>query len=237
MSVLQIKGRTTTSQTDFDAFSLSSNSCIFTTASDSNVEEFSIELSLGEGWNDNYSEHDKNLRRIDENITLNRHGSIVVEVQEEIRVPHNRYGIVLPTGSLFLSRGILIASAKVEPAFCGKLKLRLFNTTQQRIVLTKGEKLGSLIFFSTESTKIHNVTYRKSEISVSPVSHWTETKKWFSANKTVWIGWIITIITSSLFSFVLTYTVYYKPMLDVQNRTEQVTNQSSKNEIKQEKQQ
>lgn len=168
MSVLQIKGRTTNSQTDFEAFSLSSNSYIYTTAVDANLEEFSIELSLGEGWNDNYSDRDKNLRRIDESITVNRQGSIVVEVQEEIRVPHNRYGIVLPTGSLFLSRGVLIASAKVEPAFCGKLKLRMFNTTKQKIILKKGEKLGSVIFFPTESTKIHDLTFRKSEISAPP---------------------------------------------------------------------
>lgn len=227
MSVLQIKGRTTNSQTDFDAFSLSSNSCIFTTAADANVEEFSIELSLGEGWNDNYSGRDKNLRRIDESITVNRHGSIVVEVQEEIRVPHNRYGIVLPTGSLFLSRGILIASAKVEPAFFGKLKLRMFNTTQQKIVLKKGEKLGSVIFFPTESTKIHNVTFRKSEISAPPIPRWTETKKWLAANKTLWIGWVISIITSSLIAFLLTYTFYYRPMLDMQKPPAQAMKQGS----------
>lgn len=235
MSVLQIKGRTTNSQTDFDAFSLSSNSCIFTTAADSNVEEFSIELSLGEGWNDNYSDRDKNLRRIDESITVNRHGSIVVEVQEEIRVPHNRYGIVLPTGSLFLSRGILIASAKVEPAFFGKLKLRMFNTTQQKIVLKKGEKLGSVIFFPTESTKIYNVTFRKSEISAPPISRWNETKKWLATNKTLWIGWIISIITSSLIAFLLTYTFYYRPMLDMQKPPAQATKQASQDQAKQEK--
>ncbi|MDF5995101.1 hypothetical protein P4200_12665 [Pseudomonas aeruginosa] len=69
-----------------------------------------------------------------------------MEAAEEIKVPHNRYGIVLPTGSLFLSRGVLVASAKVEPAFDGKLKLRIFNTTNKNVCLTKGEKLGSVIF-------------------------------------------------------------------------------------------
>ncbi len=230
MSVLQIKGRTTNSQPDFEAFALSSNSCIFTTASDPNIEEYSIELSLGEGWNDNYSENDKNLRRIDGGITIRGHGSIVVEVHEEIRVPHNRYGVVLPTGSLFLSRGILITPAKVEPAFFGKLKLRIFNTTHQKILLKKGEKLGSVIFFSTESTKAHNVIYRSSDISATPISRIAETKKWLAINKTAWIGWIISMITGSLIVFFLTYAFYYKPMLEMQKTPTPTHNQSVPNQ-------
>ncbi|SNX58743.1 Deoxycytidine triphosphate deaminase [Nitrosomonas ureae] len=216
MTVLQIKDRTTSCQEDFNEYALSSNSFIFTTASESNIEEFSIELTLGEGWNDKYSPFDKKLSRIsDDGITIPGHGSIVVEVHDEIRVPHNRYGIVLPTGSLFLSRGILIASAKVEPAFVGKLKLRMFNTTSKRISLKKGEKVGSIIFFSTESTKIQNFIYRTSEISTTPMSRSAGLKKWLASNKPLWIGWIITVISSSSLAFVLTYTLFYKPMLEM----------------------
>lgn len=218
MSVLQVRGRTTNSEEDFNAFALSSNSCIFTNAEENNVEEFSIELTLGEGWNDSYSESDKNLRRINGAIAIRGHGSIVVEVQEEIRVPHNRYGIVLPTGSLFLSRGIIIAPAKVELAFIGKLKLRMYNTTNQKISLEKGSKLGSVIFFSTESTKMHNYTYRKSEISAPPVSRLDELKKWLATNKAIWIGWIVSVISSSLIAFLLAYWLYYLPMLEMQRK-------------------
>lgn len=231
MSVLQIKGRTTESESDFDTFALSSNRWIFTTAAEHNIEEFSIELTLGEGWNDNYSVHDRNLQRIEDSITVRGHDSIVVEVQDEIRVPHNKYGIVLPTGSLFLSRGILIAPAKVEPAFVGKLKLRMFNTTHQKISLQKGEKLGSVIFFSTESTKTHNIIYRASEISASPMSRFGELKKWLGANKTLWIGWSVSIISSSLVAFLLTYPLYYRPMLETQQTVPQQSKQNHQNQI------
>jgi deoxycytidine triphosphate deaminase len=223
MSVLQIKGRTTNSITDFDTYALSSNSYIFTTAAEPNIEEFSIELTLGEGWNDNFSPNNKNLKQIVDGITIRGHSSIVVEVHEEIRIPHNRYGIVLPTGSLFLSRGVLIASAKVEPAFIGKLKLRIFNTTNQKILLRKGEKLGSIIFFSTESTNVHEFTYRMSEISASPMSRLAESKKWLVTNKMVLIGWLISAASSSLVVFCLTYSLYYKPMLKMQNAPLQQT--------------
>jgi len=233
MSLLQIRDRTTNSQGEFDAFALSCNSYIFTTAAPSNIEEFSLEITLGDGWNDNYSVHDRNMRRIDESIIIRGHGSIVVEVQEEIRIPHNRYGIVLPTGSLFLSRGILITPAKVEPAFAGKLKLRMFNTTSQKITMKKGEKLGSIIFFATESTKVHNTTYRTSEISALPRSRGAELQKWLVSNKTLWIGWIVTIVTSSLIAFLFTYSLYYKPMLEMQKTASALPKQHSQEQTTQ----
>jgi len=211
MSVLQIKNRTTDSQEEFDRHSLSSNSYIYTSAEEKNVEEFSIELTLGEGWNDNYSFKNKGLIKIEESITIQRHGSVVVEVKEDIRVPHNRYGIILPTGNTFLSWGIIIVSAKVEPAFFGRLKLRVFNTTNQKVVLHKGTKLGSIIFFPTESTKVHAAKYRDSEISAHLPSKFVELKKWLLSNKLIWIGWMVSFLTSSLAVFALTYVLFDKP--------------------------
>lgn len=216
MSVQQIKGRTTRSQGEFDNFNLSSNSLIYTTADDSRVENYSIELSLGEGWNESYSEANKKLIRIDDKIKIPRHGSIVVEVQEEIQVPHNRYGVVLTTGSMFLSNGIIIPSAKIEPAFHGKLKLRLFNTTNQSITINKGDKLGSAIFFPTEYTSVHERTYRTVDISAAAPSTWTNIRKWFSQNKATWISSLSSSLIVTTFGFCLVYFFYYKPTLSKQ---------------------
>ncbi|MCY1212687.1 dUTPase [compost metagenome] len=214
MSVQQIKGRTTNSQVEFESNSLSHSSLIFTDAPESSLDEFSLELTLGNGWNDSYSDQNRNLIEILNSITIRRNGSIVVEVQEEIRVPHNKYGIVLPTGSMFLSKGVLIAPAKVEPSFVGKLKLRLFNTTSDRIVINKGTKLASIVFFQTESTKEQEHIYRKSEISLRKASKSADLKRWFSANKPTWIGWIISLLGSSGMALIFTYFLWYKPMLE-----------------------
>ena len=234
MSVLQIKGRTTKSHTDFDAASYSSNSLILTDAGDERIEEFSLELSVGEGGSDNYSGNDKNLWRIVDGMTIRGHDSVVVEAAEEIKVPHNRYGIVLPTGSLFLSRGVLVASAKVEPAFDGKLKLRIFNTTNKNVCLTKGEKLGSVIFFSTESTHTQSPIKRGSEISTLPITRRARLKKWFSLNPTIWVGWTLNLIGSSLVSSLIMYAVYYKVVLEHQSQPPQSQQnaQPSPNEVK-----
>lgn len=219
MSVQQIKGRIARTQGEFDNFNLSSNSLIYTTAEESRVENYSIEFSLGEGWNESYSLANKKLIKIEEKIKIPRHGSIVVEVKEEIRVPHNRYGIILATGSMFLSNGIILPSAKIEPSFHGKLKLRLFNTTNQSITVKKGEKLASAIFFPTEYTSVHDNTYRAGDISAPPPSIWTNIKKWFSKTKDNWISSLTTSLIVALISFSLVYFFYYRPSLNNQSQS------------------
>lgn len=212
MSVVKIKGCTTASPETYQKYISSDKSLIFLNAAEDRTEDFSIELSLGEGWNDNYSDADVGLRRINEEVVLGRRGSIVVEVAEEISVPYNKYGLVLPTGSLFLTHGVLSPTAKVEPAFNGTLKIRLFNTTNNKVVLKKGCKLGSVIFFDTDSTIPQVKKTRRSDISVVPSSKWSSLNSWFAANKVVWIGWVITTLSAWLLSFV-TYIVYYGPSL------------------------
>lgn len=218
MGVVQIKGRTTNSPENFLRYSSSSSSHVYTTALEKNIENFSIEISLGDGWNENYSDANVGLIKIDDSIIVGGRASIVVEVAEEIRVPYNRYGIVLPTGSLFLTQGLLIASAKVEPAFYGKLKLRLFNTTDKKIKLIKGRKLGSVIFFSTESTIPHDVISRNSNISIPPLTRLALLRKWFAENKITWIGWLPPIISAWLLGATM-FVLYYKPALE--NKTAQ----------------
>ncbi len=213
MTVQQVRGRTTSSQAEFESYSFSSNSYIYTNASDERIEPFSLELTLGNGWNDSYSPTNKSMIMIKDEIEIQRHGSIVVEVAEEIQVPHNRYGIVMPTGSLFLTRGIVFAPAKVEPAFADKLKIRLFNTTQKPVILKKGDKLASVIFLPTETTERQTRVIRGSDISRKPPSKLDELTKWLGQHKTVWIGWIVSFISSSLLAFFLTYFVYYRPTL------------------------
>lgn len=212
MSVVKVKGCTTASPEIYQKYISSDKSLIFLNTAEDRTEDFSIELSLGEGWNDNYSDADVGLRRINKEVVLGRRGSIVVEVAEEISVPYNKYGLVLPTGSLFLTHGVLAPTAKVEPAFNGTLKIRLFNTTNNKVVLKKGCKLGSVIFFDTDCTVPQAKKTRRSDISAVPSSRLSILRSWMAANKVVWIGWLITTLSAWLLSFV-TYVVYYGPSL------------------------
>lgn len=154
MSVLNIKRRFTKNKEIFTANTLSRDSYLYLDGNESNVSEFSLDLSLGDGWNENYSDSDNRIIEVDGKVVLKPNSSIVVEVSQNITVPNNMYGLIVSTGSLFLTRGVLVTSAKVEPAFSGNLKLRLVNTTKVKVEIFKDEKLASVIFFPTEITTV-----------------------------------------------------------------------------------
>lgn len=221
MSITKIRDRATGSEGVFQQNMSSSSSFIYTDALSRNLEEFSIEVTIGEGWNDRYSIDDKRLWRIEDKIVLKPHGSLVVEVAEEIRVPYNLYGLLLPTGSLFLARGVLLIAAKVEPAFHGRIKVRLFNTTENKVELKKGDKLGSIVFLTTESTSILPNIYKTSELSQYAIPRIRQMARWMVTNKIQVISWVVSVLSSSMLAAVLMYFMYYKPLLHAQTQQPQ----------------
>lgn len=169
MSVIHVKKRSTKDYKIFNESSSSDKSLLWL-SDKADVESFSIDLTVGQEWSEKYGPESNAMHEITEaGIQILRHGSVVVAAAEEIRVPYNMYGILVPTGSLFLDKGVLIAPAKVEPAFQGNLKLRLFNTTGIKHRLKKGDKLGSVVFFSTETTQFQEPITKKSILVAEPV--------------------------------------------------------------------
>jgi len=206
MSVKIVDGRTTSEEQIFYKSETSPNSLIFTDADSKNIEKFSLEVSLGEGWNENYSPFSNNLYKIINEITVRPRGSIVVQVKESIKVPFNRYGILLPTGSMFQTKGIMVAPAKVEPAFEGKLKLRLFNTTNSSVKINIGEKLASIVFFDTELTERRNKITRSEQLSEKKIPWHKARIQWLQSNKALWVSGSISASAAllvCLFNYIL----------------------------------
>lgn len=218
MSVINIRGRVTDSETSFNTSAYSDQSLVLTNSEKNRIEAFSLELSVGDAWALTYSSTKKQLNSIpDAGIEIPSRGSVVVKVKERIRMPHNLYGVILPTGSLFLSSGILIAPAKIEPSFSGHLKLRLFNTTQVPHHLGKGDKLASAIFFQTEVTVHNEEITRDSDVAANHESRISKVWSWTKLNRVAVIGWCVTLIGSSLVSSIGLYFLYYKPMIEKAN--------------------
>lgn len=198
MPIIHLARRTTGSEVDFSD-NKSSQASLLYLKNIGQVDRFSMDLTVGDAWAKNYSSAEKQFVRIDsEGIHLGRHDSIVVEVAEDMRVPNNMYGLLIPTGSIFLARGILIASAKIEPGFSGKLKLRLFNTTSEKHVLKQGAKLGSALFFATETTVPHPTITRDMQISDRKVSRRSRLWQWLKTNPQIWISWLVSLGGGSL---------------------------------------
>lgn len=151
MSVISVRARRTTDQGEFDRYRKSDASLLLTDAQ--NVTEFSVELTLGELYDDEISESQSVMYAIGNDGLLLRSGnSLVVEVAEHIRVPNNMFGLVMPKGYIFMEQGILMATAKIEPAYSGRLRLLLHNSSRVHRRLLKGSVIASAVFYRTERT-------------------------------------------------------------------------------------
>jgi len=197
MSLIHIKDRKTTSEFEFNE-QKSSQASLLLVNEEAKFDSFSLELTVGTAWAKVFSKIQKSLIQIDSNgIRIGRHDSIVIEVAEEIHVPNNMYGILVPTGSLFLGLGILIAPAKIEPGYSGKLTLRLFNTTSEKYILKAGHKLGSAIFFPTDTTLEHATIKRERGANTPTYGRLKRSWQWLKSNPHSWVNPLLGLIGSS----------------------------------------
>lgn len=204
MTVIHLQDRNTTLETLFNS-QRSSQASVLLVNKEAKVERFSLELTVGTSWAKIFSPSQRSFVQIDSNgVRIGRHDSIVIEVAEDIHVPNNMYGILVPTGSLFLGLGILIAPAKIEPGFAGKLTLRLFNTTAEKYTLKTGQKLGSAIFFPTDTTVDHETLRRERGVNVNTYSWYFGLYQWLKTNPLSWIPWIVTLVGSSTAAVLIT---------------------------------
>lgn len=203
MSIINIAGRRTNSSASFENHRFSDSSQILLDT-DTIAEAFSVEFTIGSNWSRRYGPNSNQMETIpDPGILLKAGQSVVVEVNESLRVPHNMYGLVIPTGRLFLDNGIILAAAKIEPSFHDRLKLRLVNVSGERRILQKGQKVASAIFFSTERT-IHHDDKRKSVVSVTRLpGHTRQIATWVSTNRITVIGWIVVVLASAVSSNII----------------------------------
>ena len=152
MSVIAARSRVTEKNEDFDKFRFSDDSLLLITDA-SIVEEFSIELTLGDYWDSDTSRDAATMYPIEgDQITIPASGNVVVEVTERISLPGNIYGIVIPTGTILLEQGIVIAATKIEPGYAERLRLMLFNSSRVSRTIAKRARLASAVFFRTDKT-------------------------------------------------------------------------------------
>lgn len=207
MAVVNINSRVTDDQRAFDQYSSSDKSLLWLSSA-ATATAFSVDVTVGEVWSEKYGPDSNEMLRIPEDgLLLARHGSIVVEAAQQMKVPHNLYGILVPTGSLFLDKGILIAPAKVEPSFTGRLKFRLFNTTAYRHHIRKDDKLGSIVFFPTETTRFQPEVTKAAVLVTGKVPVLGRARKWIARNANQLVSWIVTLIGSSMAAALISYFV------------------------------
>lgn len=157
MSIMFLKESITSDRGDFERSKKSFNSKLFAIHADDNTnvssDDFSLDITLGMSWNENYSYNDRSLFLIEgDSILIKPRSSVVVSIREKINVPNNMFGLVISTGSIFLQHGVQSPAAKIEPGYEGSLILRLVNYSDISVTIKKRAKIASVIFFRTEHT-------------------------------------------------------------------------------------
>lgn len=206
MTIVSIKGRQTDNLNDFEYHKKSEISLLYCDAK--YVQEFSIELTLGDKWAEDVSRQDPTMYELDKDqFSIKPNTSVVIEVKEIISVPLNLYGIIIPKGSSFLEQGIIITAGKIEPGFSGKLQFLLFNTTNSRRSIKKGASIASAIFFRTDKT-INSSDVKHEQIALPKKrSLFVRVVNFFSSDPKYTINLIVTALTSSLVAALVTWQI------------------------------
>ncbi len=208
MSLIAIKDRTTEYAKKFGELERSDASVVYIKSAE-NIEEFSIELSIGDGWAEKMSGGDARMYEIENGkVNIPAKNSIVIQTIESFIVPSNMYGLIMPKGSLLLQKGVLMGSTKIDPLFNGKLKILLYNTTNKKISLKQGEFIASAIFLRTE--RPIDLPPRRERCLASKSYKWYQKIYHFwKADPKFFIKMAALVLTSSLFSTLLTSIIQY----------------------------
>ncbi len=165
MSVIDLTRRLTHSYEDYTRCTKSSDSLVFV---DTEVRlddaPASFDFTVGDGW---FNCTDNRYYAIPEDgLSLRPRESVVIETRQVVGVPLNAFGLVTGKGK-FIFQGVLVSSGKIDPGFCDKLRIGLYNGGHEVVTIRKGEAFCTCCFFELESS--FEVARRKSNISPSSI--------------------------------------------------------------------
>jgi len=232
MSIVFLKESVTNKNNEFEDSRRSYNSKIFICYDDDKnnnekksvpVDDFSVDITLGGSWNENYSYNDNSLCLLESDyIKIQPKATVVVTVSEFIRVPNNRFGIVVSTGSIFLQYGVQSPTAKVEPGYSGTLILRLTNQSTSIVEIKKGDKLASIIFFETNHTIEHVNAENSRLISEKKATKREKVSLFWNEHKSKLITFIL--VLTAIVSATFTALMYFNPQANVDVQKTEINN-------------
>lgn len=122
------------------------------------ANEFEVDLRVGAVWAERWEgEHPKYYAVPEDGVLIPPGGTAIIEVDEEIKIPANRLGIVFPKARLAFRTGVYPLTTKVDPTYSGWLKIFVHNYTNRTHRLKRGEAIASLMLLDTN----HSVAERR----------------------------------------------------------------------------
>ncbi len=206
MSLLSLRDRLTTDVSEYIANRESAESKVLVVGEKPILDNagFTLDLHVGSAWFDCYRQTYYELPS--KGLKIKAGQATVIEVAEEIGVPHNAFGIVTGKGRL-IYQGAFVSSGKIDPGFRDRLLIGIFNGSREVLNLKRGDSLCGCAFVLTETHPTNLAEHR----TVAPRRR--EKRKalgerfydWWRSEWKVVVAWTIALIsaTGSLGKFLL----------------------------------
>ena len=119
---------------------------------DTDCSNISYDLRIGAEFKDHRDVGKRELPE-DQTITLVPGGAVIVQTEETIQLPKNRFACIMPKVSL-LQKGLSNTMSKIDPGYQGHLLVTLFNLGKQAQTIKRGDSFCSLCVFTVAGTAI-----------------------------------------------------------------------------------
>lgn len=83
-----------------------------------------------------------------ENYVIRPGDRIAVETGLSLAIPSGFYGQIAPRSGLAAKNGIMTMAGVIDSAFTGPVKVLLFNSSQNPVVVSTGDRVAQLIILS-----------------------------------------------------------------------------------------
>ncbi|WP_313239106.1 dCTP deaminase domain-containing protein [Stutzerimonas kunmingensis] len=117
-------------------------------------EQVSVDLTVGAIYQ---RSGDPDWLHVNEFLTIHPGTCLIIQTAESVKMPNNAFGLLATKGSVG-AKGVITANTKLDPLFHGNLNIPVFNVSDRKIELRKGQSFCSISFWVTESPVVGNTT-------------------------------------------------------------------------------
>lgn len=174
MSILDLQRRVTQEWKIFEDNKRSPDSFVYVEGAVvlPNDCKVALDLAVGEQW---YDHQRKSFWTIPVNgLKVSARTSVIIETSQKFTIPYNVFGLVTGKGKLIYQE-VIISPGKIDPGFMGRLRIGLYNASQQTITLKVGDLFCSCCFFNLESdvaVPIHPEMQPPVTVKPIPLRYW-----------------------------------------------------------------
>ena len=112
-----------------------------------------------------------------ESVTLEPHDGHVFELNVDVQLPRNCFGCMVSNSGLMMNHGIICMGGIIDAGFRGPIKVRMYNTSNERYRVHKGDKIVQMVMIPCQYENSAKV------VSLDPLEDSRDFDGWWSTGK------------------------------------------------------